>query len=92
MLIEYQKTRNSVVKKVAAPSRSDPLGAEVKKLTEEIPHLIDVPVASKYGSDMSDRTFTIALANRVEEFKEQLNEDFEINVLPHHVQVIGAAN
>ena len=52
-LIEYQKTRNSVVKKVAVPSPSDLLGAEVKKPTKEIAHLINVTVASKHDSDMS---------------------------------------
>ena len=44
-------------------------------------------VASKYGSDMENttRTITQAVANRLEEFKEQLNKDLE-KCLPGHVR------
>ena len=43
-------------------------------------------VASKYGSDMENttRTITQAVANRLEEFKEQFNNDLE-KCLPGHV-------
>ena len=82
-LAGYAKTRNGVVKKVV-PSPSD---AQVKNSTEEIAHLIDVSVASKYGSDMENttRTITQAVANRLEEFKEQFNKDLE-KCLPGHVR------
>ena len=74
-LAGYAKTRNGVVKKVV-PS---PSNAQVKNSTEEIAHLIDVSVASKYGSDMENttRTITRAVANRLEEFKVQFNKDLE---------------
>ena len=44
---------------MAEPSPSDLLGAEVKKPTDEIANLIDVSVASKYGSDITDMSRTI---------------------------------
>ena len=51
-LAGFQKTRNGVVNKVAAPVSSASPSAEVIKLIsgEEIAHLIDASVASKYGT------------------------------------------
>ena len=84
MLAGYQKTRNGVVKKVATPSPSDLLGAEVKKPTDEIAHLIDVSVASKYGSDVADMSRTLqAVVNKFEEFKVQLEDN-----IPRHVRSV----
>ena len=85
-LAGYAKTRNGVVKKVV-PSPSDAFNTQVKNSTEEIAHLIDVSIASKYGSDMENttRTITRAVANRLEEFKVQFNKDLE-NCLPGHVR------
>ena len=90
MMAGFQKTRNGVIKKVITPSSSGPLGAEVKSPTEEIAHLIDVSVASKYGSDMSNtaRTITEAVATRLEEFKVQLNKDLENNLFRHAHPVV----
>lgn len=84
-LAGYQKTRNNIVKKIAATSPSHPFGVEVKKSTEEITHLIDVSIASKYGSGMTNTTHTItkAVVDKFEEFKEQLSKDLGIN-LHHH--------
>ena len=83
-LAGYQKTRNGVVKKVATPSPSDLLGAEVKKPTDEIAHLIDVSVASKYGSDVADMSRTLqAVVNKFEEFKVQLEDN-----IPRHVRSV----
>ena len=69
------------------PNPSDSINAEVKKSTEEISHLIDVCVATKYDSDVKTTTHTItqSVANRIEEFKEQLHKDLE-NILPSHVR------
>ena len=75
-LTGYQKTRNGVVKKVHVSSPSDPFNAEVKNSTEKIAHLIDVSVASKYGSDLTNtaRTITKAVVDKFDEFKEQLED------------------
>ena len=53
-LIEYQNTRNDIVKKVPVSSPSDAIYTKVKNSTKEIDHLVDVSVASKYGSDMKN--------------------------------------
>ena len=83
MLARYQKTRNGVVRKVPVSSFSDPFNTEVKNSTKEIDHLVDVSVASKYGSDMKNTAHIItqAVVNRGEKYKEQLNKDLENNLL-----------
>ena len=86
-LTGYRKTRIGVVKKVHVPNPSDSINTEVKRSTEKISHLIDVCVATKYDSDVKTTTHTItqSVANRIEEFKEQLHKDLENN-LPSHVR------
>ena len=54
-LTGYCKTRIGVVKKVHVPNPSDLINTEVKKSTEEISHLIDVCIATKYDSDVKLR-------------------------------------
>jgi hypothetical protein len=60
-LAGFQKTRNGVVNKVAAPVSSAPPSTEISKLTsgEEIAHLIDALVASKFGTQMEHLTRTM---------------------------------
>ena len=83
-LAGYQKTRNGVIKKVVMPSLSSVLNTEVSKPTcsEDIAHLIDVSVASKYASEMNTtaRTLTQAVISRLDDFKEQLSKDLESNL------------
>ena len=90
MLAGFQKTRNGVVKKVATPGAmpSNPglLGTEVKQSTEELAHLIDASVASKFGSSMN--TISKSMADKFEELKVQLNKDLGI-VSSHHTQSLG---
>ena len=88
MLAGYRKTRNGVVKKVSAPSPSDRLGAEVKKPTENIAHLIDMSVASKFDFDMANMTRTItqaieAIDSTVQKFEAHHNRGLENSLAPH---------
>ena len=80
-LAGYQKTRNGVIKKVVLPSLSSALNAEVSKPTcsEDIAHLVDVSIASKYASNTNTtaRTFTQAVVSRFDDLKEQLSRDVE---------------
>src|SRR4051812_8068648 len=86
----FQKMRNGVVKKVAAPnvmpSASKPLSAEVTKSTEELAHLIDTSLASKYGNEMTNSMHAIArnMTDKFEEFKVQLSKEYGIG-LPYHL-------
>jgi hypothetical protein len=84
-LAGLQKTRNGVVKKVATqsvtPSASKPLDDEVTKSTEELVHLIDTSVASKYGNSM--HALAKNMTDKFEEFKVQLSKEYGIG-LPHH--------
>ena len=89
-LAGLQKTRNGVVKKASitsvTPSASKPLGDEVTKSTEEIVHLIDASVASKFGNEMNNSMHAMAktMNDKLEEFKVQFSKDYGIGS-PHHV-------
>lgn len=74
LLAAYQKTRNGVIKKVI-PEVSKPTSAE------EIAHLIDISVASKYGADMShmSREFAQSMSDKFQSFE---------NSLPHQIRSI----
>ena len=84
-LAGFQKTRNGVVNKVAAPVSSASPSTDVSKSpsAEEISHLIDVSVASKYGAQMENLTCTMndSLFGKFDEFRLQFNQDI-INSLP----------
>jgi hypothetical protein len=81
----YFKTRSGAVKKVTA-SKPPVHGTKVINSDEELAHLIDVSVASKYGSDMVDATRTITqLASKFDEFKEQFSKEIE-NSLPRQIR------
>jgi hypothetical protein len=81
----YFKTRSGAVKKVTAP-KPPVHGTKVINSDEELAHLIDVSVASKYGSDMVDATRTITqLASKFDEFKEQFSKEIE-NSLPRQIR------
>jgi hypothetical protein len=72
-LAGYLKTRNGFIKKVPAPNLTAASSTEVNKSPEEIAHLVDVSVASKYGSDMANAARTVTqLANKFEEFETSL--------------------
>ena len=84
-LAGFQKTRNGVVNKVAAPVSSASPSTDVSKSpsAEEISHLIDVSVASKYGAQMENltRTMNDSLFGKFVEFRLQFNQDI-VNSLP----------
>jgi hypothetical protein len=62
-----------VVKKVMAPSPSPALDAKVSNPNQEIAHLIDVFVFSKYGSDIINGARTITqLVSKFEKFETSL--------------------
>jgi hypothetical protein len=83
-LKQYFKTRSGAVKKVTAPNPPPTVKTKVINSNEEIAHLVDVSVASKYGSDMANTARTITqLASSFDKFKEQ----FETN-LPHQVRSV----
>ena len=77
-LAGFQRTRNSVIQKVATPSH--PAGVSKTACTEEIAHLIDASVASKYGKQMTDmaRTITESVVSKFDEFREQFNKDIQV--------------
>ena len=72
-LAGFQKMRNGVVNKVAALVSSASPSTNVSKSpsAEEISHLIDVSVASKYGAQMENltRTMNDSLFGKFDEFK-----------------------
>ena len=84
-LAGFQKTRNGVINKVAAPVSSASPSTDVSKSpsAEEISHLIDVSVASKYGAQMENltRTMNDFLFGKFDEFRLQFNQDI-VNNLP----------
>jgi hypothetical protein len=81
-LKQYFKTRNGAIKKVIAPNPTAASGTEVCKSTEEIAHLVDVSVGSKYGSESANTARAITqLSSDFNQFKEQ----FETN-LPRQVR------
>jgi len=84
-LAGFQKTRNGVVNKVAAPVSSASPSTDVSKSpsAEEISHLINVSVASKYGAQMENltRTMNDSLFSKFDEFRLQFNQDI-VNSLP----------
>ena len=84
-LAGFQRTRNGVIQKVATPSH--PAGVSKTACTEEIAHLIDASVASKYGKQMTDmaRTITESVVSKIDEFKEQFNKDIQIS-LPRQIR------
>ena len=94
MLAGFQKTRNGVIMKLATPSAissiSDLLGTEVKQSNEDLAHLIDASVASKFGSNMADMMHTLSksMADKFEELKEQFSKDIGIG-LSYHAQSLG---
>ena len=87
-LAGFQKTRNGVINKVAAPVSSASPSTDVSKSpsAEEISHLIDVSVAGKYGAQMENltRTMNDSLFGKFDEFRLQFNQDI-INSLPRQV-------
>jgi hypothetical protein len=88
---QYFKTRTGAVKKVTAP-KPPAHGTKVINTDEELAHLIDVSIASKYGSDMVDATRTITqLASKFDEFKEQFKKEIE-NSLPQIIRSLMYEN
>ena len=94
MLAGFQKTRNGVVNKVATPgampSNSTLLGTEVKQSNEEIAHLVDISVASKFGNDMTNaiNMLSKSMADKIEEFEKRISKNLEISS-PHHARLSG---
>jgi len=71
-LAGFRKTRNNAVYKVALPASSASPSTEVSApLSEEIGHLIDASVASKYGTQIENLTRTLndSLFGKFDEFK-----------------------
>jgi len=87
-LAGLRKTRNNAVYKVAVPASSASPSTEVSApLSEEIGHLIDALVASKYGTQIENLTHTLndSLFGKFDEFKLQFNQDI-VNSLPRQVR------
>ena len=91
MLAEYSKTRSgAVVKKVMPPSPSSAANTKVSNATEEIAHLIDASVASKYGSDMANTTHAMMqLTSKLDEFKDDLPRQVRSVVLQNNDEYRG---
>ena len=84
-LAGFQRTRNGVIQKVATPSH--PAGVSKTACTEEIAHLIDASVASKYDKQMTDMACTITefVVSKFDEYREQFNKDIQIS-LPRQIR------
>jgi hypothetical protein len=87
-LAAYHKTRNGVIKKLNFipphnPEVSKPISAE------EIAHLIDASVASKFGISMTNITHEIndSFISKLDEFKERFYKNFDNN-LPREVRSV----
>lgn len=89
-LAAYHKTRNGVIKKLNFipphnPEVSKPISAE------EIAHLIDASVASKFGisNSMTNITHEIndSFISKLDEFKERFYKNFDSN-LPREVRSV----
>ena len=78
-LARFQKTRNGVIKKPAMPSK--PLGTEVKNSIEDIAHLVDTSVASKYGSDLAE------MSRKFDKLQGQLEESISRHVRSAVLQI-----
>jgi hypothetical protein len=80
MLTGFSKTRSGAVKKVTTPNPPPATDTKVRN-TEEIAHLIDVSIASKYGDDMAKATRTVTeISSKFDKIRGQ----FETSI-PHQV-------
>jgi hypothetical protein len=80
----FQKTRNGVVKKAdTMVATSAKVNAQLN--LEDLIHMVDVLVASKYGADLTQFTRVVAkdMRNTLDAFKTDLNSSF-----PRHIRSV----
>jgi hypothetical protein len=84
-LASYQKTRNDVVQKADTVKASLSMVNSSTLTPEELVHLVDVSVASKYGADLAQLTCVLAedVRGTVDSFKRDLD-----NKLPRQIRSV----
>jgi hypothetical protein len=81
----YQKTWNGVVQKADTAKDSSPKLNSSSLSPEDLVHLVDVSVASKYGTDLAQLTRAMGedLCNTLDLFRHDLD-----NSLPRQIQLV----
>jgi hypothetical protein len=82
----YQKTRSDVVQKLDTAKASSSKVNSSSLTPEDLVHLVDVSVASKYGADMAQ--LTRVLAEDVRHILDSFKQDLE-DGLPRQIRTVG---
>jgi alanyl-tRNA synthetase len=85
----FRKTKNGVIKQIGGASTSS------KKVSssvtcEELAHMIDTAVASKYGTDVTEITHMISegVRNSFDTFRSEFKQDMNNNNMPRQIRYI----